>query len=58
MEIALADMTIEQRVKAVSHDFSNHKWREGEYYDRYLERLLRKYDISLADYYAYDNEES
>jgi len=51
--MAIVALPIPDRVKLVERDFANHKWRPGESFDRYLYRLLRKYDIELSDYYKY-----
>ena len=45
--------SVQERVKLLNNDFRNHKFRKGEYYDRYLDKLLIKYNVTLSDYYKY-----
>ena len=37
---------------SIKADFAKHKFRAGEYYDRYLDKLLKKYNLSLVEYWA------
>jgi len=46
------DDEITGKTKAIKIDFQKHKFRPGEYYDRYLYKLLEKYDLTLSEYYA------
>ncbi len=46
-------LTVERRVKLLEKEWERHKFREGEYFDRYLYKLLKKYDLSLEEYYKY-----
>jgi hypothetical protein len=39
-----------EKTRKIIIDFANHKFREGEYYDKYLSKLLMKYEI---DYHTY-----
>lgn len=43
---------IVQRHIALTTEWDAHKFRKGESYDRYLDKLLKKHGLSLAEYYA------
>jgi len=49
--IALEKINKEERLKLLDKEWDEHKWRKGEYYDKFLYKLLDKYDLSLDDYY-------
>ena len=40
------------KTKLLKADFAAHKFRPGEYYDRYLDKLLKKHCLSLVEYWA------
>ena len=44
-----------RRIQRIEIEWDEHKFRRGEYFDRFLSRLLDKYDIDLRDYYRYMN---
>ena len=46
------DSEIVEKTRGIKADFAKHKFRPGEYYDRYLEKLLKKYNLSLVEYWA------
>ena len=46
------DSEIIVKSKAISEDFAKHKFRPGEYYDRYLDKLLIKHALTLVEYWA------
>ena len=46
------DSEIIAKTKALKEDFTKHKFRAGEYYDRYLDKLLKKYNLTLVEYWA------
>ena len=46
------DGEIIAKSKAIKEDFAKHKFRPGEYYDRYLDKLLKKYALTLVEYWA------
>ena len=46
------DSDILSKSNLIDLDFENHKFRDGEYYDRYLNRLLKKHGMTLTEYYA------
>ncbi len=41
----------EKRIELFRNEYNNHRFRKGEYFDKYLAKLLYKYDLSLEDYY-------
>lgn len=47
----LSDAECIARSAVVDDQFSKHKFREGEYYDRYLTKLLDKNGLDLDEYY-------
>jgi hypothetical protein len=47
-----SDEEIKEKTKQLEHDWNGHKFRRGEYYDRYLSALLNKYCLTLAEYRA------
>jgi len=51
---SISDDEIVRRMKSVNHDWKKYK---GGYYDRYLMKLLDKYDVTLEEYYKYENGE-
>ena len=40
----------EKRIELFRDEYKNHRFRKGEYYDKYLAKLLYKHDLSLDDY--------
>ena len=46
-------LSVEDRVKLLKKEWAKHKFRHGAYFDRYLYKLLSKYDLSLSEYYEY-----
>jgi hypothetical protein len=44
-----------RRIQRIEIEWDEHKFRRGEYFDRFLSKLLDKYDIDLRDYYRYMN---
>jgi len=49
--LPLSDAECIARATSIDADFAKHKFRPGEYYDRYLTKLLNKYAIALKEYY-------
>jgi len=47
----LSDAECISRATRIDNDFARHKFRPGEHYDRYLTKLLDKYEIVLREYY-------
>ena len=45
-----------QRFLRLREEWNKHRFRKGEYFDRYLYRLLDKYDLSLDEYYRFGRE--
>lgn len=43
-------MTKIERLKAFRKEYDNNKLRKGAYLDKYLYKLLDKYDLELEDY--------
>ena len=43
------DLPKEERLKQFLEEYNNHKFRKGEYYDKYLDKMLYKYALSLSD---------
>lgn len=50
------ELSPEARVRLLEKEWNNHKFRKGEYFDRYLYKLLRKYDLSLSEYYRFGDK--
>ena len=46
------DSEILIKTNSIKADFAKHKFRAGEYYDRYLDKLLKKYNLTLVEYWA------
>jgi len=46
------DSEIIAKTRVLKEDFAKHKFRAGEYYDRYLDKLLKKYNLTLVEYWA------
>jgi len=40
----------EERIELFRDEYKNHHFRRRERFDKYLDKLLYKYDLSLADY--------
>ena len=53
--IVLAEEDKVQRIQNIEMEWDVHKFRPGEHFDRFLSKLLDKYDIELRDYYRYMN---
>jgi len=47
----MATLPKPERLELMQREWDNHKFREGEYFDRYLWKLLKKYDLDLDYYY-------
>ena len=44
---------LKRRASLVSREFESHKFHPGEYYDRFLYKILKKYKLSLEEYYQH-----
>ncbi len=44
------DLPKGERLKSFQEEYKAHKFRAGEKYDKYLDKLLFKYDLELQDY--------
>ena len=53
--IMLTEQDKVRLIQRIEIEWDEHKFRKGEYFDRFLSRLLDKYDIDLRDYYRYMN---
>jgi len=47
----LEDSECIRRAVLVDADFDKHKFRYGEYFDRYLYKMLKKHELSIKEYY-------
>ena len=45
-----------ERLKLFWQEYNNHKFRKWEYFDKYLDKMLYKYDLELEDYYNLKKE--
>ena len=43
-----------ERIKLFREEYHAHKYRIGELYDKYLDKMLYKYDLEYEDYYGMD----
>jgi len=41
----------EERIKLFKKEYNSHKFRKGELYDKYLDKMLFKYNLDIDDYY-------
>ena len=48
----MPDAELMDKAAQLKAEWDSHKFRKGEYYDKYLSKLLTKYDLSSAEYYA------
>jgi len=39
-----------EKTRKVIADFEKHKFREGEYYDKYLFKMMKKHGIECGEY--------
>lgn len=48
----LSDAELMDKAKKIIKCWERHKFKEGESYDKYLYSLLKRYDLSVYEYYA------
>ena len=48
---SLWDLPREERIKLFKKEYNSHKFRKGELYDKYLDKMLYKYRLNSDDIY-------